>query len=145
MIRDVLMSDKDEIIKMMEEFYSSPAVLHTVDKNNFLNTLNVAISKSPYVRLLVMENSSEITGYCQLSFSYSNEVGGICVFIEELMIKESHRNKGYAKEFLNFVFSEYKDAKRFRLEVTKENITALSLYKKMGFTPLSYTQMIIDK
>ena len=130
---------------MMEEFYSSPAVMHKVDKQNFYNTFDLAVTDNPYVKIYVMENESIIIGYCQISLSYSNEAGGLCVFIEELMIKEEFRNKGYGKEFIDFVFSSYKYAKRFRLEVTKENENAISLYNKMGFDTLSYIQMIIDK
>lgn len=33
----------------------------------------------------------------------------------------------------------------FRLEVVKDNVKAISLYKKMGFTDVSYGQMKIDK
>ena len=34
--------------------------------------------------------------------------------------------------------------KRIRLDVEAENMNALGLYKKMGFVPLLYQQMIID-
>lgn len=142
MIRDVIYSDKDEILNMMKDFYSSPAVLHSVDESNFVNTFKMATDKSPYVRILISENENEITGYCQLSISYSNEVGGICIFIEELMIKDKFQNTGLGTEFLKFVFSSYPEAKRFRLEVTKENERAFHLYKKMGFEVLPYIQMI---
>ena len=47
--------------------------------------------------------------------------------------------------YFNYLFDKYSDAKRFRLEVVKDNVKAVSLYKKMGFTDVSYGQMKIDK
>ena len=50
-----------------------------------------------------------------------------------------------ATQYFNYLFDKYSDAKRFRLEVVKDNVKAVSLYKKMGFTDVSYGQMKIDK
>ena len=145
MIRQITKQDKDEVIKLMKKFYNSDAVLHPVCELNFSNTVDEAINESPYVKIFVKEIDNEITGYCQVSLSYSNEVGGICVYIEELMVKDKFQNLGIGKEFLKFVFSHFTDAKRFRLEVTKNNKRAISLYEKTGFKNLDYIQMIIDK
>ena len=145
MIRNITKNDTQAVIALMKEFYSSPAVLHKVDENNFYSTVNEALNESPYVKILVYENDGKISGYCQLSLSYSNEAGGLNVFIEELMIDKNERQKGIGTEFLEYVFKLYNNAKRFRLEVTRENEAAYSLYRKMGFETLDYTQMIIDK
>ena len=145
MIREVNLKDKDKIIHLMDEFYHSPAVLHPVNTKNFETTFDYAINKSPYVKILVSDDNGIVSGYCQLSLSYSNEVGGLTVYIEELMVSDNFRNKGIGSEFLEYIFNEFKDAKRFRLEVTKENLGAVKLYKKKGFKNLDYLQMVIDK
>ncbi len=145
MIRNITKDDTPFVIQLMKEFYSSPAVLHKVNENNFINTVDEALNDSPYVKILVCEIDEKIAGYCQLSLSYSNEAGGLNVFIEELMIHSSYRHQGLGTAFLEYVFTLYKDAKRFRLEVTKDNRNAYSLYEKTGFKTLDYIQMIIDK
>ena len=76
---------------------------------------------------------------------YETEVGGICVQIIDLYVNENARGKGVATRYFNYLFDKYSDAKRFRLEVVKDNVKAISLYKKMGFTYISYGQMKIDK
>ena len=145
MIREVTANDKNDVIRLMDEFYHLPAVLHPVNPKNFEKTFECAINNSPYVKILVSEDNGIIAGYCQLSISYSNEAGGLNVFIEELMVSEEFRNKKIGSQFLEYVFNNYKDAKRFRLEVTKENTGAIKLYKKLGFENLDYLQMILDK
>lgn len=145
MIRHIEKKDVSGVIKLMKEFYSSPAVLHSVNEKNFSKTVDEALNASPYVKILVYEKDGIIAGYCQLSLSYSNEAGGLNVFIEELMIDSAYRSQGMGTEMLQYIFDLYKDARRFRLEVTKENTGAYTLYKKQGFKTLDYTQMIIDK
>jgi len=62
-----------------------------------------------------------------------------------LYVNENARGKGVATQYFNYLFDKYSGAKRFRLEVVKDNVKAISLYKKMGFTDVSYGQMKIDK
>lgn len=142
-IRDLIKDDKTCVIELMKKFYNMPAVLHKIPESNFESTCDEILNKTPYARLLVAEENGNIAGYCLLAISYSNEAGGMCVFIEEIMIDENYRNKGHGKALINFVFNEYKDkAKRLRLEVTKENSGAIKLYKNLGFKFLDYLQMI---
>ena len=67
---------------------------------------------------------------------YETEVGGICVQIIDLYVNENARGKGVATQYFNYLFDKYSGAKCFRLEVVKDNVKAISLYKKMGFTLL---------
>ena len=45
----------------------------------------------------------------------------------------------------SFYACEYPQVKRFRLEVTKANAGAAKLYASLGFVPLEYNQMILDR
>jgi len=144
MVRDIEKEDRSEFITMVEEFYSSPAVVGHVSPDNFQTTFDVALDKSPFLRALIIETDNQIGGYGLLSFTYSNEVGGMVVLFEEVYIREAHRGKGLAGEFFKFVESEYPSAKRFRLEVRHDNENAIRLYKKLGYRNLNYNQMIKD-
>ncbi len=144
MIRDLLPQDKEIFMTMAKEFYSSAAVVHNVDPENFQKTFNAAMDKSPFIRVLIIAAAQTPAGYALLSFTYSNEAGGIVVLIEELYINEAHRSKGLASEFFAFLEQEYPLAKRFRLEVRKDNKKAIALYRKLGYQSLDYVQMIKD-
>ena len=49
-------------------------------------------------------------------------------------------------EFFSFLEDELKGKiKRIRLEVGDENDGAKRLYERLGFEPLDYKQMVIDK
>ena len=144
MIRDITPKDKMVFLKMAEKFYSSPAVAHKIDSHILEMTFDAAISKSPFIRALIIEDSEMPAGFAILSFSYATEVGGLVVLLEDLYISEACRGKGLGIEFMRFMEREYPAAKRFRLEVTKGNKKAIDLYSKLGYKTLDYMQMVKD-
>lgn len=143
MIRYINNSDKSACIKMMKEFYTSSAVLHNVDNKNFEITFETCINNSPYAKMIVYTDGENYKAYANISFTYSNEVGGLVVLIEEIYVKDEYRGMGIGQEIMKFIFTEFK-AKRYRLEATYVNGSAIALYEKLGFETLDYKQMIID-
>ena len=131
---------------MCRDFFSSPAVCHAISQTSMETTFQSALQGSPYLRGLILLEEDVVIGYVLLSFTYSNEVGGEVVWIEELYLKESYRGKGYGTAAIKWVIQEYQNhVKRFRLEVTAENTGAKKLYEQLGFTTLPYEQMVIDQ
>lgn len=146
MIRDFLQSDYNFYIEKAIEFYDTDAVLSPVPVSFFEEFFSQAMNNSPYVRGLILEHDGKPAGYAVLALSYSCEVGGIVVWIEEIYVCPEFQGKGLGKELLNFVDKEYENtAKRVRLEVCHSNGGAIRLYEKQGYKNLNYAQMIKDK
>ena len=118
--------------------------MHTVPEDHFYKTFDLALTQPDLVRGVLFENDAEIVGYALLAFSYSNEAGGLVVWLEELYILEDARGHGLGTAFFRFLAKEYGDACLLRLEVTPNNLHAIHLYEKLGFTPLRYLQMARD-
>jgi GNAT superfamily N-acetyltransferase len=145
MIRELKKEDKDAFVTMARDFYDSAAVLHNIPLENILNTYNAVVSGSPYVKAYIIEDHGETAGYGLVSLTYSNEAGGLVVWIEELYIIQRFRGLGLGSEFLDFIQGKYStEAKRFRLEIAKSNLSVRRLYLKKGFTLLEYMQMVHD-
>lgn len=145
MIRDFEQKDL-EIYKIMSKaMYHSPAVLHSISDEQLELTFSKCLAKDPFCRGLIIECDGQVAGYGLLAFTYSNEVGGLVVWCEELFINEEFRGNGLGEAFFKWLFETYnKTAKRFRLEVTESNVGAVKLYKRLGFEDLDYKQMTID-
>lgn len=144
-IRTICPDDRDIFMEMVREFYASPAVSSDVDFSNFETTFQLSIENSPFLRTLMLEDGGEPVGYGLLSFTYSNEVGGMVVLMEELYIRAAFRGLGHAHSFFAFVEREYPAAKRFRLEVRADNVGAISLYRRLGYGDIPYAQMCRDR
>ena len=96
----------------------------------------------PFIEGFVFEDAGEILGYSMVAKSYTTEFGGLCVWIEDLYIKEEFRGKGIGGEFFDFIEKRYEDkAVRYKLEVEDENVRAVSMYKKTGYDELGYRIM----
>lgn len=139
-IRKIFKKDKNIVINMMEEFYSSPAVFTNGSKEIFNANVNACIKKSPYLEGFIFEVEGKIIGYAMVAKSYSTEFGKPCFWIEDLYLLENCRGKKIGEQFFNFVFDRYKNG-IFRLEVEKENENAVKLYERCGFNYLPYLEM----
>lgn len=142
-IREIKQEDRELFLDMVNEFYHSPAVLHTVPKENFKKTFDMLMKSSPYQKGYLFESNGTAAGYALLALTWSNEAGGNVVWIEEVMVLESFRGKGIFKTFFDFIKREYQDAARIRLEAEKENLRAQKLYASLGFEELPYLQMVL--
>ncbi len=143
MIRKIEQFDKSEYLEMVTEFYSSDAVLYKVPSKNFETTFAELMKSDIYAEAFIIEDNGVVAGYALLAKTFSQEAGGLTVWIEELFIKEAFRSKGLGKEFFEFLFKTV-PAKRYRLEIEPENKKAIKLYKREGFKFFEYGQMVKD-
>lgn len=139
-IRKMDKRDKQHVIEMMREFYSSPAVLSNGSEAIFEADVEHCIGECPYVEGFVFEGSEGIQGYAMVAKSFSTEFGKPCVWIEDLYIKPACRGFGLGSHFLQYIEETYPDA-LLRLEVEAENERAVHVYEKHGFKFLPYAEM----
>lgn len=158
LIRLIEDRDKEEVLEMMKVFYASPAVLHKAPEEILKKDIDDCIGKCPFIEGYVFECNSDdkkgqseedkedkndkIVGYAMLAKSYSTEYGGMCVWIEDIYIKNEYRGRGIGSKFFEKLQDMYGDnSVRFRLEVEPENERAVAVYEKCGYKKLPYMQM----
>lgn len=145
MIREMTPDDREYYLKFTDDFHHSDAVLAPIDTACYERTFKNVISNSPYVKGFVFEKDGTVAGHSIIAFSFSTEVGGECLWIEEIYILPDFRGRGIGHEFFSYLSENYRDKmRRFRLEVEEENEGAVRLYKSLGFKWLDYKQMVLD-
>ncbi|MBQ2639566.1 MAG: GNAT family N-acetyltransferase [Bacilli bacterium] len=92
-----------------------------IDKEVVINELN----NNPFAKYLVLFKNSEVIGYLYYSDIYDR------VEINQIEINSIHRNCGYGSKLLEYLINSVN--KNITLEVNKENIYAIKLYKKYNF------------
>ncbi|MCI8274927.1 MAG: GNAT family N-acetyltransferase [Lachnospiraceae bacterium] len=143
-IRNMSAKDKNNFLSMSEIFYNSEAALHSFDRAAQERNFEASLEGTLPVRCLMLEERDKtVLGYGIVCHSWSSELGGPMILAEELYLKPKARRRGLASEYFRWLFKEYEgQAAGFRLEVAPENAWVMEIYKKHGFEPLEYIQMI---
>ncbi len=136
--------DKDAVIKMMREFYTSAAVATNGSEKIFAANVANCTGGSDFVDGFIFETGGRIVGYGIVAKSYSTEFGGECVWIEDIFVESGSRGRGLGSEFIRYVAEKY-SGKILRLEAEGDNSAALSLYKRFGFKELPYTELVMTR
>ena len=145
-IREILPWDREWFCRMVHDFYRLPAVAHAIPDDHAARTFDLLMGDTPYARCFVAADGRGLPhAYLLCAVTWSNEAGGLCVWMEELMVEENLRGQGIGQRLIAAVRAAYPDAARFRLEVTDANARAAALYRSLGFESLEYRQMIIDR
>ena len=100
-------NDKSEILKMMTEFYSSNAVSTNGSIEIFEKDFDECIKNSSYLEGYVFIENSSILGYAMLAKSFSTEFGKICIWLEDLFVKQEFRGQGIITKFLEYTENIY--------------------------------------
>lgn len=143
MIRKIQLKDKSEYMKMAEDFYASPAVLSAVPHSHFELTFDELMNSDTYAEAFIFESEKTICGYGLIAKTFSQEAGGIVIWIEEIYVKSEFRNQGLGSEFIEYIKDNI-PAKRYRLETEPENTKAQELYKRHGFELFEYINYSLE-
>ena len=145
-IREILPWDRDNYLKLAHDFYRSSACDHPIPDEHLARTFDLLITgDTPYARCLAAaDERGQLVAYLLMAITWSQEAGGLTVWLEELMIREDLRGQGLGTQMIEAAMACYPNAARFRLEVSESNTRAAALYARLGFTPLPYGQMILE-
>lgn len=133
--------DRAEFLAMSEEFYTSDAVLHPVPAAYHERAFDELMRSDVYLECYLMESNGAAVGYALLVKAYSREAGGLNIWVDELYLRPAYRGLGAGTAFFSYLESSH-PAARYRLEVEPDNERAQNLYRRMGYRPLPYLQMI---
>lgn len=142
MLRKIIESDREIFLSMMDEFYRTDAVTGQIPKENYTTTFEYILKDDPYVDGYMIEYNNETVGYCIFSITYSNEVGGYVVWLEELFIEEKHQGKGLGKNVMLEIDKLFEpEMNAFRLEISPQNKKLINFYGRFGYETRTYLQM----
>lgn len=138
--------DRADYTEMATAFYASEAVDHPIPVSHIEETFEELMRSDVYAVGYLCEYDGETAGYALCAKTFSQEAGGMVLWVEELYVKDAFRGRGIGKRFLSDMTalcpSQYA---RIRLETEKDNHRAVRLYESLGFTFLAYDQMIFGQ
>jgi len=132
-IRKGIKKDLPQVLALIKELADYEKSLHQVDVT--LEQLEKdGFDGHPHYYLLVAEEKEEIIGVCFYFIRYSTWKGKV-LFLEDFVVKEEYRRKGFAKLLMNAA-KQYASDNNFgsiELSTGKTNTQGQSLYESLGY------------
>ena len=141
--RKIKPEDVDAYVAMATDFYSSPAVLHSIPLKYIEHTAEAVLGGTPFADIYIFEKNGTAVGYGLLAFTHSQEAGGIVCWLEEIYVVPRERASGIGGAFIEFIKANV-PAARYRLEVEPDNGRVKSLYRRHGFEELGYESFVLE-
>lgn len=131
-IRKAKISDLEEIKEIEDESFINPFT-----KEDLL----YEISQNPVSNFLVLEKDGLVVGFIDYWVTFDSAT------IDQIAVKKSERNQGFAKILLEKSINDLKELGEvsfFTLEVRTSNEPAINLYKSFGFQKVTIKEKYYD-
>ena len=131
-IRKAKISDLEAIKEIEDESFINP-----FPKEDLL----YEISQNPVSNFLVLEKDGLVVGFIDYWVTFDSAT------IDQIAVKKSERNQGFAKILLEKSINDLKELGEvsfFTLEVRASNEPAINLYKSFGFQKVTIKEKYYD-
>jgi diamine N-acetyltransferase len=127
------LSDSNTLVQFMREFYAFEHL--PFDETVARRAVTQLLGDESLGSVWLITADAEPVGYIVLAFGFSLEYGGRDAFIDEFYLREEYRGQGLGTRALRWVEDACRSlgVRVLHLEVSRENVTAQRVYRKVGF------------
>jgi GNAT superfamily N-acetyltransferase len=138
-LRSATPADDDSVARMSVSLYREDPGSRAVDDADVRATLAHLRAHPDRGAAYVVEAGGVACGYAFIVAFWSNELGGLIAFVDELYLEPAHRGAGVAAAFfaalMRGAVEPFARLVAVDLEVTTGNPRARALYERLGFAP----------
>ncbi len=134
--------DLDELSGLLGELFSHESDFRP-DKDKQLRGLRLVFEEPNRGRVFVLRRDNAIVGMINLLFTISTAEGGFVMLLEDLVIHEEYRGKGYGSLLLSHAveFAKQKNFLRITLLTDRPELRSQELFRRHGFHDSSMMPM----
>ena len=134
-------ADAEILLEFMQSYYAFDG--HGFDREKARTALIALLRDATFGRAWLILDGDAVVGYIVLCFGYSLEWLGQDAFVDEFYLREEYRGRGWGRKTMEFVEEAAREAgiRTLHLEVVRKNVTALEVYRRMGFAEHQSTFM----
>lgn len=126
--------DLPGLVRLVQAFYRELQRVLEISAERVVATVGELSRNKEKGSVFVFERDGDLAGYAILATSWSNELGGTVLAVDEIYVEPAQRRQGIASDFLGLLRKVVPDdVKAIQLEVDRSNRPALALYRKLGF------------
>lgn len=130
--KQAMIADYDLLLELIQQFYQFEGISFN---EKITNVLALILNNQEFGRVWLIQLEEQICGYLVLTFAFSLEYWGKNAYVDEVFILPEYRGKGLGTQALNFVedIAHSLEIQTLHLEVSRNNIKAQELYRKLGY------------
>jgi GNAT superfamily N-acetyltransferase len=134
--------DLDELSGLLGELFSHESDFRP-NKEKQLRGLRLIFEQPNRGRVFVLRRDNAIVGMINLLFTISTAEGGFVIVLEDLVIHEGYRGKGYGSMLLKHAmdFAKQKNFLRITLLTDRPELRSQELFRRHGFHESSMMPM----
>lgn len=124
---------KGKIVQLMME--QMEAISDSDAYSRLVTAVDLALMDGSSAKLFAVEDNNQIVGLAFLNIGISLEKGGHYIWLNDLYVLKSYRQKGIAKKLLLHIlfWAEQNNLTGIELETGVNNIATKRLYNSFGF------------
>ena len=126
--------DLDELSGLLGELFSHESDFRP-NKDKQLRGLRLIFEQPNRGRVFVLRRDNAIVGMINLLFTISTAEGGFVMLLEDLVVHEGYRGKGYGSMLLKHAidFARQKNFLRITLLTDRPELRSQELFRRHGF------------
>lgn len=136
--------DLDRVHALLTELFTIEQDHFHLPSEPIRNGLARVLSEGNFGTILVLEEAGEVIGMVNLQPIFSTAIGEPAILLEDYILSEQVRGKGYGSHFMDQIKAYCKDNgyKRITLLTDEDNAGAQRFYEKNGY---AFTHSILMK
>ncbi len=133
-IEPATFEDLDEMSVLLGELFKEESDFRP-DKAKQLHGLRLIFEEPSRGRVFVLRQDRTIVGMINLLFTISTAEGGFVITLEDLVVHDRYRGKGYGSLLLKYAidFAKQKNFLRITLLTDRPEVASQALFKRYGF------------
>ena len=133
-IEPATFEDLDDLSVLLVELFSEESDFRP-DRDKQLRGLRLIFEQPNRGRVFVLRHDRTIVGMINLLFTISTAEGGFVMVLEDLVIHETFRGKGYGAKLLEYAinFAKQKNFLRITLLTDRPELRSQNFFKRYGF------------
>src|SRR3979409_59018 len=135
-------ADLDDLSELLGELFSEEKDFRP-NKQKQLRGLRLIFEQPNRGRVFVLRRDNAIVGMINLLFTISTAEGGFVMVLEDLVVHEEYRGKGYGSMLLKVAmdFGNQKNFLRITLLTDRPELRSQELFRRFGFHESSMMPM----
>ncbi|MDQ6622588.1 MAG: GNAT family N-acetyltransferase [Verrucomicrobiota bacterium] len=133
-IEPATFEDLDEMSVLLGDLFKEESDFRP-DKAKQLHGLRLIFEEPSRGRVFVLRQDRTIVGMINLLFTISTAEGGFVITLEDLVVHDRYRGKGYGSLLLKYAidFAKQKNFLRITLLTDRPEVASQALFKRYGF------------